>query len=241
MSVLNKITSMNFKSIALASLLIGSIGLTSCLDDNDLPEIPDAGYISIYDGAPNTPGVIIYADGNRVNDFPLNYTQVLPYKNFFPGDRTFKFTQNNSLSSLLEKKFTIEVDSVYSMFMIKNDLAVDAILVDDDWEEPIATEAQVRLVNISFNAGQVSLYVKGTETPLFAGTKFKEDTDFAKLSQDIYDLYVLSDVSGDTLVKASSVQMNGNRVYTLVLRGIEGSTEQENKLDLQLLTNYINY
>jgi hypothetical protein len=241
MSVLNQFTAGNFKSVALASLLIGSVGLTSCLEDNNIPEIPDAGYISIYDGATGSPGVIIYADSNRVNDFPLNYTQVLPYKNFFPGDRTFKFSETNSLSSILEKKFTIKVDSVYSMFMIKDDLAVDAILVDDDWEEPVPSEAQVRLVNISYDAGAVSVVIEGQDTPLFQGTKFKENTDFAKISKKIYDLYVLSDESKDTLVKAMGVQMNGNRVYTLVLRGIKGSKEQEKKLDLQLLTNYINY
>jgi len=230
----------NFKSLATLALLAGTMGLTSCMDDNDPIEYPDAGYISIYNGAPSNAGVILYADQNRVNDFPLKYSEVLPYKNFFPGDRLFKFSEANSLTSLLEKEFEVKVDSVYSMFMVENAGVLNAVLVDDDWSEPKATEAQIRMVNLSPDAGTVSLKADAVETFIFGDLAFKANSDFKSLATKTYNLSVVS-ATGEILATATNVDLKGSRVYTLVLRGYKLSTDNAKKLDLQLLTNYIDY
>ncbi|MEP0711351.1 MAG: DUF4397 domain-containing protein, partial [Algoriphagus sp.] len=198
--------------------LAATVGLTSCLDDNDPIEYPDAGYISIYNGAPNNNGVIVYADQNQVNDFSLDYSEVLPYKNFFPGDRTFKFSEPNSLTSLLEKEFEIKVDSVYSMFMLEDAGVLDAVLVDDDWSEPSAAEAQIRMINLSPDAGSVSLIIDEAQTPLFSNVAFKSNTAFESLDNKVYTLKVISS-TGETLATATSIELKENRVYTLVVRG----------------------
>ncbi|PZX61309.1 uncharacterized protein DUF4397 [Algoriphagus ratkowskyi] len=230
----------NLKSLATVALLAGTIGLTSCMDDNDPIEYPDAGYISIYNGAPSNEGTIVYANQNKVNDFPLNYSKVLPYKNFYPGKRLFKFSEPNSLTSLLEKEFEIKVDSVYSMFIIEVAGALDAILVDDDWSEPTTTEAQLRMVNLSPDAGSVSLKLDKLETPIFSDVAFKSNSEFESIATSIYNLSVVSS-KGEILATATNIELKGSRVYTLVVRGYELSTVNSKKLDLQLITNYIDY
>lgn len=230
----------NLKSLATVALLAGTIGLTSCMDDNDPIEYPDAGYISIYNGAPSNEGTIVYANQNKVNDFPLNYSKVLPYKNFYPGKRLFKFSEPNSLTSLLEKEFEIKVDSVYSMFIIEVAGALDAILVDDDWSEPTTTEAQLRMVNLSPDAGSISLKLDKLETPIFSDVAFKSNSEFESIATSIYNLSVVSS-KGEILATATNIELKGSRVYTLVVRGYELSTVNSKKLDLQLITNYIDY
>lgn len=103
MMSVNSFAMKNLRSLATVALLAGTLGLTSCLDnDDDMLQYPDAGYISFYNGAPNNSGVIVYADQNQVNNFPIKYAEVLAYQNFYP-DRLFKFSEPNSLTSLLEK------------------------------------------------------------------------------------------------------------------------------------------
>ena len=231
----------NFKSLATVALLAGSIGLTSCLDDNNAPiEYPPSGFVSIFNGAPNNTGVIVFADSNRVNQTPLNYAQALPYSDYFPGDRVFKFSQSNSLTSLLEKEFEIKVDSVYSVFMLEDEDSLDAFLVRDNWSEPTANEAQLRMVNLSPDAGEVSLAISGEDGPTFSNLAFKTISDFESIGSQRYNLALLSS-EGDTLETATNVELRGNRVYTLVVRGYELSTDNAKKLDLQLMTNYIEY
>lgn len=230
----------NLRSLTTLVLLAGTMGLTSCMDDNDPIEYPAAGYISIYNGAPSNTGTIVYADQNQVNNSPLKYTEVLAYKNFYPGDRLFKFSEANSVTSLLEKEFEIKVDSVYSLFMVENASALDAVLVDDDWSEPTATEAQIRIVNLSPDAGTVSLKTDEVATPFFSNVDFKGNSEFESLESKIYNLTVVSS-TGETLATATNVDLKGNRVYTLVLRGYKQSTDNSKKLDLQLLTNFIDY
>ena len=230
----------NLKSLTTVALLTGTLAMTGCMDDLDPIEYPDAGYISIYNGAPSSPAVIIYADQNQVNNFPLKYAEVLSYSNFYPGDRLFKFSESNSVTSLLEKEFEIKVDSVYSMFMVENAGELDAVLVDDDWSEPNADEAQIRMINLSPDAGEVSLLIDDNETAFFSDLAFKSYSEFESLDKDTYNLKVVSS-TGESLATATNLELKGNRVYTLVVRGFEVTTENPKKLDLQLLTNYIDY
>ena len=241
MMSVNSFAMKNLRSLATVALLAGTLGLTSCLDnDDDMLDYPDAGYISIYNGAPGNAGVIVYADQNQVNNFPIKYKEVLAYQNFFPGDSLFKSSDPNSLTSLLEKEYEIKVDSVYSMFVLEDQGELDAVLVDDDWSEPNADEAQIRMINLSPDAGSVTLKLDEVVDPFFEGIAFKSNSEFESLDSDTYKLTVVSS-TGEVLATATNVELIGNRVYTLVLRGYKQSTENAKKLDMQLLTNYIDY
>jgi len=231
----------NFYSLATSVVLLaGTMGLSSCLDDNDPIKFPPVGYISIYNGAPNNAGVIMYADQKKVNDGPLKYSEVLPYKSFIPGDRLFKFSEGSSLTSLLERKFEIKEDSVYSLFLVEDAGELNAVLVEDNWSDPIATQAQIRMLNLSPDAGAISLKLDAVETPVFSTVPFKSNSIFKSLPNKAYKLTVVSS-TGVPLATATNVDLKGNRVYTLVVRGYKEATDNTKKLDLQLLTNFVNY
>ena len=227
------------RTFATLALLGGTLGLTSCLDD-DIEPVPDSGYISVYNGAPDSPGLIVSTDVRDVNNFPLKYSQTLSYNSYYPGERQFYFSEQYSVTTLFEKEFTVKIDSVYSMYIVQDGEDLDAILVNDDWSEPNEAEAQIRFLNLSPDAGNVNVVFNESENPIFASTDFKDNTAFEMVDQDLYDIEVISE-SGEVLVSASGVNLLGNRVFTLILKGYKETTDADKKLDLQLLTNYINY
>ncbi len=232
---------LNLKSLITVPLVAATLTLTGCLNNDDMPPPPPAGYVSIYQGAVEAPEFNVFANSNKVNNSPLKYSEGLPYQSFFPGDREFRFSLPNSATSLLEKEFEIEEDSVYTIFVIDDEESIDAIITEDVWGDPEAEEAQIRFVNLSPDAGSVSLVITGEDDALFEGFDFKSISDFESIEDETYNLSVISNTTGETLVEATSVELKGNRVYSLILRGMNEHAEEEKRLDLQLMTNYIDY
>lgn len=223
------------------SLLAGSLLLSSCLDNLDSPELPPAAYVTIFQGAPSAPAMDIFANQNRVNQNPLEYSQILPYSAFYPGVRDFRFSAFNSATSLLEKDFELKADSVYSVFVADNAEGIDAILVKDIWEEPTEDKAQLRFVHLSPDTEEVYLEVSGSTSPLAEESVFKSVSGFEELAKGNFTLTVKSAETNETLIQTGTLELKGNRVYTLILRGLHGEESGTKKLDLQLITNFINY
>lgn len=221
--------------------IAGSLLLTSCLDDIESPELPPAAYVSIFQGATDAPAMDIFANQNRVNQNPVQYTQVLPYSAFYTGNRDFRFSAFNSATSLLEKKFELKADSVYTVFISDKTEGIDAILVKDVWEEPTEEKAQLRFVHLSPDAEEVYLEMSGSTTPLVSDSNFKSVSDFKELNKGNVTLTVKSSETGETLIQSGTLELKGDRVYSLILRGLKSESTGDKKLDIQLITNYINY
>lgn len=223
------------------SLLAGSLLLSSCLNDLESPEPPPAAHVSIFHGSPSAPAMDIFANQNRVNQNPIEYSQVLPYTAFYPGVREFRFSAINSATALLEKDLELKADSIYSVFVSDKSEGIDAIFVKDIWDEPSEDKAQLRLVHLSGDTESVYLEVSGSTTPLVTESTFKSVSDFEELNKGSYTLTVKSTETDETLIQSGTLELKGNRIYTLILRGLSGENSGDKKLDLQLITNYIHY
>ncbi|WP_026966095.1 DUF4397 domain-containing protein [Algoriphagus terrigena] len=227
--------------LIVTGVIAGSFLLTSCMDDVQSPEPQPAAYVSIFQGATDAPAMDIFANQNRVNQQPVQYAQVLPYSPYHPGTRDFRFSAFNSATSLLEKDLVLKADSVYSIFVAAEAEGIDAVLVKDVWEMPTAEKAQLRFVHLSPDADNVYLEVSGTTTPLVTGSTFKSVSDFEELNTGNFTLKVKSSETDETLIQSGTLELRGNRVYTLVLRGLASQTTGDKKLDIQLITNFVNY
>ncbi|MCH7409058.1 DUF4397 domain-containing protein [Belliella sp. DSM 111904] len=231
----------NALKMLLAPIVV-TLGLSSCLNDNDGAPVEPSAHISIYHGAPETAALDVFANSNRVTNSPFRFTETLPYLRYYLGERTFKFSPYNSVTTLFEDTFTIEENKVYSMFLagIPNDL--EAILVEDTWGSFNQNQSQVRFVHLSPDAGDVEIILDTEESSIFENTEFKSYSDFEAVEAKSYNISVVSTTTGETLITANNVELRNNRVYTLILRGLESEETDVNKqLNLQLVTNFINY
>jgi hypothetical protein len=224
-----------------ASLLVGSLALTGCLDNLESPSLPPAAYVSIFQGSTEAPAMDVFANQNRVNQTPLEYAQIIPYSAFFTGTRDFRFSAFNSATALLEKNFVLKADSVYSIFVTDKAAGIDAILVKDIWKDPVAEKAQLRFVHLSSDTEPVYLEISGSSTPVVSESTFMSVSDFKELVKGNFTLSVKSSQTNQTLIQTGTLELKGNRVYTLILRGLSAESTGDKKLDLQLVTNYIHY
>lgn len=225
--------------LAAAALIAGGLLLSSCLDQPEAPELPPAAFVTVYQGSPDSPAMDVFANQNRVNQTPLQYTEILAYTAFYAGDRRFRFSASNSATSLLEKNFNLKADSVYSVYIADQSAKLDAILVKDVWETPVPDKAQIRLVHLSPDTEAVQLEISGVSTPLVTGRTFKSASPFVSVNRGNATLTLKSAQGGQILLQSGTLDLKGNRVYTLILRGLKGRKDGIQNLDIQLITNYI--
>lgn len=229
------------KGLIGALILIGGTFLTGCLDDFDAPQLPPAAYVSIFQGSPDAPGLDIFANSNRVTQAPLQYSEVMAYSAFYTGQRTFRISPFNSATALVEKQFKLAADSVYSMFIVDQAADMDAILTKDEWNDSKAGKIQLRVVNLSPDAGAITLSAGGTTGNVFEEVEFKEVSEFEELNAGNLVFTVLGQQGGAPLLTSGNLELKEKRVYTLVIRGLKSETSGTKKLDLQLITNYIDF
>lgn len=221
--------------LSLSSVLM----MTACLDNDEGQPIPPSAFLSIYHASPDGPNLDIYTEASRINNNPLEYSTTFPYSPFYVGERKLKFNPHNAVNTLLETEFTLVQDKVYSMFLVNKAADIDALIVEDVWEEPDSENAQVRLVHLSPDTEDIEVLIDDELLPFGEQNEYLEITDFESIESGSVKVTLKSKASGETLLTVNEIEIRGNRVYTLVVRGFSNPANGNNNLSLQLLTNYI--
>lgn len=223
--------------LSLSSVLL----MTACLDNFEQQPIPPSAFLSIYHASPDAPALDIYTEASRITNNPLEYSATFPYSAFFVGNRKLRFNPHNAANTLLESEFTLEQDKVYSMFLVNKAAELDAVKVEDIWEEPDSQKAQIRLAHLSPDTGDIEVILN--ENELFFGEKneYLEITDFEALDKGKIRVTLKSKDSGETLLTVNEIEIRENRVFTLVVRGFSDPANGNNNLSIQLITNFIKF
>lgn len=213
--------------------------MTACFDNDEGQPLPPSAFLSIYHASPDAPNLDIHTEATRINNNPLEYSNTFPYSPFYIGNRKLRFNPHNAVNTLLETEFTLAQDKVYSMFLVNKVAEIDALKVEDIWNEPNSDKAQVRLAHLSPDTEDIELIINEESLPFGAANEYLEITDFEELEKGKIKVTVKSKASGEVLLTVNEIEIRGNRVYTLVLRGFSDPANGNNNLSLQLLTNYI--
>lgn len=233
----------SMKKVILATLLFGGMCLlNSCLPDRDPITPPDAAFVTIYHGSPDAPSLDIYAETNRINNNPLSYSNSFPYSRFFIGERLLRFTPHNAANTVLETDHTFEKDKVYSIFLVDKMATIEAIKVEDSWSEPTSEKAKIRLAHLSPDTGVIKVKL-GQEEEIFFDSEnnFKEITAFQDLPKGKFSVSIWNEDESEEILFVNEIEIKGNRVYTLIIRGFANEENGNNPLSVQLLTNYISF
>ncbi|NVJ85401.1 MAG: DUF4397 domain-containing protein [Algoriphagus sp.] len=238
-----KSTRIRFQSFKIKAAAMASIAIlgTSCLNDIDTPISTPAAYVSIYQSSPDAPDMEIFADENRVTTQPLGFSEFIAYSPFFTGERKFRFLNSLTGENLLEQNLQLEVDEIYSLFVLDRSDNLDSKLVKDEWEVPKEGFAQIRFAHLSPDAGELFIEFSGLETPITPNTNFKDVTNFGEVEKGTFDIRVKSVESGELLIEIKDVEIKEKNVYTLLLKGLYKELANPHSMDLQLITNYFDF
>jgi hypothetical protein len=239
--MITKHTKVKTANWAIISALFTVFTLSSCLNDNENIAFPDTAFISIYHGSPDAPDLDIYAESKKINRSPLLFSEIFPYSEFFAAKRLLRFNPYNAINTLLEIEQTFEKDKIYSIFLVNTISEIDALVVEDKWEEPDGDKAQVRLVHISPDAGELEVLINETEELFGERNPYLDITEFKKVEKGKVSITVKSKLTNEVLTSVSDIELKGNRVYSLLIRGFKDPTQGTNQLNIQLITNYIKF
>ncbi|MDN3668450.1 DUF4397 domain-containing protein [Echinicola jeungdonensis] len=226
---------------ALLLLAMSPIIMSSCLDDDDVEELPPAAYVSYYHGAPNFEAITIYADGNQYNTNLFEFSDYFIYSRFYTGDRDLSFRLRNTANSLLDTTVNFIENQAYSFFLTEENDQLQTVIAEDNWDSPENTNALVRLVHLSPDAPAVSLKINDEETDLFENQSFQDVTDFEEITAAPTNLTLKNADNGEVLLTAENINLRNERVYTIVVRGYASPEEgapASHELSLQLIRNY---
>jgi hypothetical protein len=225
----------------LIAVLFTLFTLSSCLNDNEDITFPDTAFVSIYHGSPDAPDLDIYAESKKINRSPLIFSEVLPYIEFFAAKRLLRFNPYNAVNTLLELEKTFEKDKIYSIFLVNAISEIDALVVEDKWEEPEGNKAQVRLAHLSPDSGDLNVLINGQEDIFGESNLYLDITEFQKIEKGKVSIIVKSKLTNEILISVNDIDLKGNRVYTLMIRGFNDTAQGNNHLNIQLITNYIKF
>ncbi len=226
--------------MSVSTLLISLVLFSGCINDLDQPAQAPSAFVTIYHGSPDGPDLDIYAESNRINNQPLLFGQSFPYSAFFAGERRLRFNPFNAQNTLLEKNVTLAQDKIYTIFLVNKASDLDAIQVEDIWEEPDGLKSQVRLVHLSPDSGDLEISI-GNQTPFGAATSYLSISDFLELEKGKVKVVVKSKSTGEVLLTVDEIELLGNRVYSLLVRGFAVPANGNDPISIQLLTNYIKF
>ncbi|HET9054178.1 MAG TPA: DUF4397 domain-containing protein, partial [Cyclobacteriaceae bacterium] len=211
---------------------------TACLDEDDpAPNIPVA-YVSLYHGSPDAPALDIEVDNNQINTAPFNYAEYTGYLRFYTGDRNLKFGPYASSSVNIDTTVTFEPDKAYSVF-VTDEFENSGVLILNDNADPAASgKANVRIINLSPDAGDINFMVAEATGNWTEDLGFKEATEFMEVDAGEFDFQVRASDTDELLLSIPDVNLQSRYFYTIIIRGYDSPPNgNTNVLAAQVVVN----
>jgi len=215
-----------------------SVLLSSCLKDNNTPTYnPPVAYVTFIQASPDEAPLDFYLDQNRVNLNPVNYGDNIDYFRAYTGKRVAKFVNRTVNSPILTDTVTFAQDKAYSLFLANKPSSPEILLLTDSISRPTGTNASIRFVNLSPDAGTVDLVVQGGAS-IVTDKAYKGFTSFLPiLGNKNYNLQVVQHGTSTVLATLANVGLNSSYVYTVWFHGLATGTTTTDKLALDIVTN----
>lgn len=212
---------MNIKVKALLIIIAITGYLTSCKKNNDKPDAVDSSTSSLNVINATFNNVNIYVNGTRINNTTTFYPGgTLGYISVKAGTQNYsvKLDGPNNPNPLFSMPLTLSKDSVYSFFVAGNTadqvFKTTDVLVADTGSAP---KAKIRFVNVSPDAGNISVHFEGItaalDTEQVKNIGFKTTSAFMLVAPGEHNM-ALHSVAFPTTVVRDTVLLTGGKVYT---------------------------
>ena len=218
------------------AVLLAVVLLVACnKKDAVTTRIPASG-LMVFNLAPDKDGIGVALSGNLLNNNPLSYTSFNGnYQNIYTGTRnieSFDLTDSVFASST----FTFEDNNLYSLFVTGYNGVYKNITVKDDVDSnATADKAYIRYINAipDSSAPVVSITAGGTEVAGEAAS-FTSVSNFIPVAGGDVKITVNN---GSTISTDRLVSLENGKVYTALLIGVPGATDDTRKVQIRYVLN----
>lgn len=222
------------KSSLFVALLGAAVFFNSCKNDID-NTTPAIAALTVINAYPTTTPLDFYIGSSRMNNTGIAFGQKLNYFEAYAGNTSVNITATGSLTSIKTKSVTLEGGMYHSLFIIgKTAEDVDYLVLNDTPSAPGENQANIRFVNLSPDAGSLSLELVGDATNKFDDRVFKAATPFIPVTA-VKSSFVLRDkASGTVKATLNDVMLAKQKTYTIWAKGLETTTTDAFKLSIQV-------
>lgn len=220
------------KLVILGSILFGTIGFTSCLDNDDsqitTPE--NVGYVSFYNVSPDSNGLNFYSDGIIANASPVSFPQFLNYNGFEEGVR--RITVNSSNNVLDTLSLNVVKNRFYSVFATNQFSNLELTMYEDALFTPANGKIGFRFIQLSPDTPQVTVKIEG-QSEAIGNFNYKQASPFNEMDPiNNKNVYFINTETQDTII-SKTVNLTSGKLYTIIGMGFLNSTNQNQKLRIE--------
>jgi hypothetical protein len=235
MKISTRFNSKTFSRFA-AVILLAAAACTwsSCSKDEDT--VTAISGLSIINVSPTLATYNFYLNSNKANTAPLPFTGSINYFQITPGINSVMFTTASSTESVLTKSINLEADKAYSFYLVDKADKLDGLLVSDDLSASTTDKATVRFINLSPDAGTLTLNQTGGAS-LSADQAYKGYSAFTSAEAKTYSLEIQDKAKGTVLTKLENVTLAAGKIYTIVAAGMVTPATNDQPLKIHVLTN----
>ncbi|MBS1567496.1 MAG: DUF4397 domain-containing protein [Bacteroidetes bacterium] len=228
--------------MAVLSIAATGLLLSSCLknnDNNNTPETPVAGLMG-FNLASDQSSVQMSISGNSLSQSPLGYTAYTGgYLTIYTGSRTIESVNTQSGNTTLASTMgNFEQNKYYSVFLLGYNNHYRHVIATDNYDSLSTTggSAYVRYINaIADTAAQPSVTITaGGNSVVNENALFGTVSAFKAVSPGNIGIAVKSGAAIDT---SRTITVEQNKVYTVLLTGVPGATDDAKKVQIKYVQN----
>jgi hypothetical protein len=211
----------------------------SCVKDSDIPTPTGIGYVNVYNVSPEAPSLDIYLNATKINSSSFDYSKYSGYLNFTSGSNILEFYKYNTTTKLVGTTINVKEGKPYTFFVYDSASQLKTWFLRDSSAVAAAGQSMVRFINLSPDAGEVSLKITSdTGSPIFAGKPFRSASQFIGIESKIYSFDLVDDATGTVLTTVDEINLASGGYYTILTRGfVSPPSGNTNQITFQVLTN----
>jgi hypothetical protein len=212
-----------FTALALSFI---SLALVSCskFDDDDYQPVEVSG-LNIIQASPTLELLDVYVDGRRANGLEFEFGSKIGYLSAYSGNRIFDVAKRNSQTSLKSLQYVLKPQLGYSLFVVNTLANIEFLMLEDNLQKPAAGKAKVRFVNLSPDAGALSLNVNGATTDIVSSKAFKEYSDFVVIDAAENVSFNIKNTNNTVETALSSIKVEDGKTYTIYAKGLKANND----------------
>ncbi len=218
--------------LSLAMLLLGVvIAFGSCLKDDTGPSQISA--TAALNAVPGSEGLDIGLDNNQLNDRywgeEFAYTDVLPYKNAYPGSRlvrVFDPQRNADTPPLAYTTVNFVPGTFYTLYVVGYD-ELEIMVTEDDPSAPGEGNAKIRFIQLSPDAPSLDIVEEGEDVAVATDMEFKDVVEFFPIEAGTAHTFNILEHGSTDVVHTFDFTPENNKIYTIWVKGLFESEGDE--------------